>query len=90
MVALRAVPDRPAPGPPFRKRIELPEDISIELRLRLYEWDPKDLARHCGVSLSCVYAFRSGRTKVGRLQTLLKFSEACGMVLILADREVNE
>lgn len=59
------------------------------LRLRMYEWAPKDLAEQCGVTVSCIYAIRGGRTKWPRDRTLFALVEALDFELRLVDVRLN-
>lgn len=58
------------------RRFAVPEDVMNVLRVELYKFDPQELADTMGVSRSCVYAIRSGRTKWPRGETMFRMLEA--------------
>lgn len=50
-------------------RIDSAGAILQHVRLRMYDWSASDLAATCGISTSCVYRIRGGRTKWPRQAT---------------------
>lgn len=65
----------------------LDADVMNVLRLRMYEHDVADLCEHMGVSKSCVYAIRSGRTKWPRGKTLFALMDALRIEMRLYDND---
>jgi len=59
------------------------EALMNALRKDLYERDLYVLSRHVGVSESCLYAIRAGRTKWPRHATLLTLIHVLGYKLWL-------
>lgn len=62
------------------------EEVMNAVRIKLYEWRPKDLADQIGVSVSCIYSVRAGRTKWPRGKNLFALLDACGIEMHLYDR----
>lgn len=65
------------------------ESAMFQLRMRMHEWAPKDLADQCGVGISCIYAIRSGRTKWPRDRTLFALIDALDFELRLVDTRIS-
>ena len=65
------------------------EQVMNDLRLRMYNYKPKELAEMLGVSVSCVYALKSGRTKWPRGKTLFALLEALDIKLRLYDAKAQ-
>lgn len=61
----------------------IPDDVMQALRLRMYNYDVADLAEYMGVSKSCVYAIRNGKTKWPRGDTLFALLNALDVELRL-------
>lgn len=61
------------------------EDMMNDLRMRMHVYEPKELAEMMGVSVGCVYALRSGRTKWPRGRTLFALLAALDIDLRLYD-----
>lgn len=68
------------------KAYQISDDVMNEIRLRLYEWSPKDAAEACGVSLGCIYAIRRGTTKWPRPHTFFAILELVDVEMRLYDR----
>jgi hypothetical protein len=68
----------------------LPEAVMNDLRLKMYHWHPTDLAEVCGVSVACIYAIRSNRTKWPRGETLFAILAALDIELILIDGKTGK
>lgn len=65
------------------QKFVIPDEVMNQVRLRMYRYEPQELADYIGKSKSCVYALRSGRTKWPRGETLFALLEACGLELHL-------
>jgi hypothetical protein len=59
------------------------EDAMNFVRDRIYLWDIKALASECGVTTSCLYSIRAGRTEWPRGKTLFRLLEALDLELWL-------
>jgi hypothetical protein len=57
------------------------------IRERMYLFDPLDLADSVGVSRSCIYSIRSGRTKWPRGTTLFRMLDVLDLELWIRVRE---
>ena len=57
--------------------------VMFDIRMRMHDWHPSDLAEEMGVSVGCVYAIRSGRTKWPRGHTFFALLKALDIELRL-------
>ena len=62
------------------------EQVMYDLRMKMHEWYPKDLAEEMNVSVACVYAIRSGRTKWPRGKTFFALVDALGLQFVLVEK----
>lgn len=67
-------------------RVSRREDIINKIRADLYGKDLEILANKIGVSKSCLYSIRSGRTKWPRDTTLLTLIDTLNYELWLAEK----
>lgn len=67
-------------------RVSRREDIINKIRADLYAMDLEILANKIGVSKSCLYSIRSGRTKWPRDTTLLTLIEIMNYELWLVEK----
>jgi hypothetical protein len=70
----------------FRKgtqRFAVAEEVMEELRMRMYNYEPQDLADAIGKSKSCIYAIRAGRVGWPRGGTFFSLLEAMDIELRL-------
>lgn len=68
------------------QRIAVSEDAMNILRLEMYNIHPADLAAQVGVSVSCINAIRSGRTKWPRPNTFFLLLERFQLELLIRKR----
>lgn len=69
----------------YFKYVETPgaqEAMSV-LRLEMYNWHHEYLAEQVGVSVSCIMAIRSGRTKWPRPHTFFGLLRVLGLAMYL-------
>lgn len=67
------------------QRITVAADAMNIMRLKMYNWHPKDLADECDVSVSCIYAIRNGKTKWPRPHTFFALLEALDLHMLIVD-----
>lgn len=71
------------------KGYRLTDEVMMDLRLRMYEFDAKDLADITGLSTGCLYAIRRGKTKWPRGTTLFLLLDALQIDFYLVDRRTG-
>jgi predicted transcriptional regulator len=72
--------------PNYTKRLRNADDAMQTLRMEIYAWDHKELAKAIGVSPSCIMAIRSGRTKWPRPKTFFGLLDALELDMLLVKR----
>lgn len=75
---------------PTEGRWTLPEDVMEDIRWRMHDFDAADIAALAGVSRSCIYAIRRGKTKWPRGTTLFPLLRALDIELVLVDRKTKQ
>lgn len=63
------------------------EDAMNIVRLKMYDWHIEDLAEEVGVSKSCLYSIRSGRTKWPRPLAFFGLLRALGLEMIIREKK---
>lgn len=56
------------------------------LRMKMHEWHHEELSKRVGVSVSCIMAIRSGRTKWPRPATFFGLLDALDLEMVLGDK----
>lgn len=60
-----------------------------DLRMEMYHYDASDIAESCGISLSCVYNIRSGKTKWPRGRTIFKIADYLGIEIHMVKARIR-
>lgn len=71
------------------KGITSAEGAMDVVRRHMYGHDHKELASRCGVSVSCIFAIRSGRTKWPRATTFFMLLYVLDLELLVQPRSHN-
>lgn len=77
---------------PMRKRkseylgIANAETAMNVIRLAMYPYDAHTMARRCDVSVSCIYAIRSGRTKWPRHATFFMLLHVLDLEMLIVHK----
>lgn len=72
---------------PSYTRIKNGEAAMTELRKRMYGEDLHTMANYVGVSVSCLYAIRAGRTKWPRETTIFCLMEALDLEMYFRSKK---
>ena len=76
--------------PPSYKGIKNAEDAMTVIRTAIYNHgDPEQLANYIGVSKSCIFAIRAGRTKWPRQTTFFALLNALDLEMVLRPRQAE-
>lgn len=73
-----------------KRGYSLPDDVMDDIRIRMYNWHPSDLAEAAGVSVACIYSIRRNSTRWPRGTTLFAILKVLEIDLVLIDAKTGK
>ena len=86
MSIVQLIEHKPRAKASYAYKLRNADEAMNVLRVAMHTWDYKDLAKHVGVSNSCIMSVRSGRTKWPRPHTFFGLLEALELEMHLVQR----